>query len=83
MINWIEITQDNFMECAGFYNDYFRLYESNSKYVFLTEKYEIKLLCKVRECGHVSTFLTNDKVTHFALKSEYEAILPKERINND
>jgi hypothetical protein len=87
MINWQELTIDNWhivrwsnrdmIDCPVGYER--QEWESSRRYVFLNEDKEI-----VRMCSYslsVNSFFDNHsrKITHFALRSEYEAILPKDK----
>ena len=92
MINWIEATLTNIKK----YNLYGFMSLEHSKYIFLINgkhvAYDDELYlsydCYENESERPEngslTILNNNKlkVTHFALKSEYEAILPK-GIEND
>ena len=84
MINWIEATKENIKKYL-FENNKFSKGKTGV-YVFLTELktifaeyfpvYEKELLTSPFDEG--MGYFSDDKVTHFALRSEYEAILPKE-----
>ena len=82
MINWIEATSDNIKKHLfknGEFSD-----ELSMGFAFLTkDKHFICDYCVYYEFGSINywCYYHDDyiKITHFALRSEYEAILPKEK----
>jgi hypothetical protein len=79
MINWIEATEDNFIDfCEKEYCEDTKNYQSLEEYVFLTENQEIVNNCRVCIYTKIPFDSWFYDITHFALRTEYEAILPKE-----
>ena len=79
MINWIEATEDNFIDfCEKEYCEDTKNYQSLEEYVFLTENQEIVNNCRV--CSKSKIIFDDNfvNITHFAFRTEYETILPKE-----
>lgn len=83
MINWIEITKDNL--------EIVKENTENEKYVFLTIGKEIVNEARINpDLNTINHFCLSryykydmQKITHFALRSEYEAILPNAQKHDD